>query len=235
MAVARDSIAHGSVNGGGSFTMTISTAGTNRLVLVAVHNSNSGVTSTVPTATGLTFVQVGTTQTMSSNGTFQVYRAFASSQLTSTVITVTASPSGQFPQMTGQVVTYSGTDTSGTNGSGAIDVNGDGSTGGTDGTSISITTVTNNALCIAFAGESNSQTMVAGASQTLVEQDNNVGGFSAVGLIQQNTATSPAGSVTMSYTLSGNFVPCAINAIGIKPAAASSTQYYSTLATLGVG
>lgn len=219
MAVARDGTPPtGSVNGGDSFTITLSTTGTNRLILVGVGNSNATVTGVTPTASGLTFVQVDSTQSVQ-GGSCQLWRAFATAQLTSTVITCTADVTGQFPQMTGWAVGYSGTDTSGTNGSGAIDVSAGTSNSGSNGLSQAVTTLTDNCLVVAFAEHNNTTVITAGASQTKVVQLNNAGGFNAVALIQRNAVTTPAGSVTMSYTLGGSFVPDALIVAAIKPAA----------------
>lgn len=225
MAVARDGTpAVGSVNGGDSFTITLSTTGTNRLILVGVHQSNSSVTNTTPTASGLTFAQVGTTQT-GGGTTTQLWRAFATAQLTSTVITVSATPTGNFPQQTGWAVGYSGTDTTGANGAGAIDVVAGNASVTSTSYSQAITTVTNNALCIALGGEANVFVMTAGTNQTKIQQTNNAGSSSAVGLFEQNAVTSPAGSVTMNYTLATT-APGGIIAVGIKPAAAVSNPSF---------
>lgn len=233
MAVTPDGTpATGSVNGGDSFTITLSTTGPNRLILVGVGNSNGSVTTVTPTASGLTFVQVDSTQT-TQTGTAQLYRAFATSQLSSVVITCTASPSGNFPQMTGWAVGFSSTDTSGTNGSGAIDVSAGTSSAGANGLSQAVTTVTDQCLVIGFAEENAVTSITAGSGQTKVIQVNNAGTFNASALLQQNAATTPAGSVTISYTFSGNpFNPTALIVAAIKPAPVTGQH---NLTMLGVG
>lgn len=232
MAALRDGTPPtGSVNGGDSFTITLSTTGTNRLILVGIGNSNATVTGVTPTATGLTFAQVGTTQT-SQTGSAQLWRAFASAQLTSTVITCTADVLSQFPQMTGWAVGYSGTNTSGTNGSGAIDVTAGTSSAGSNGLSQAVTTTTDNDLVIALADLNNTTAVTAGAGQTVALQFANPGGFNKVALIESNAITSPAGSATMSYTLGGASIPDAIVVAAIKPAAAATPH---NLTTMGIG
>jgi len=209
----------GGANGVDTFTLTVSTNNTNRWIIVAVHNSNSSVTNTTPSSTHLTFAQVGSTQADGTNGSLQLWAAFASIQLSSEVITVSATPTGNGPVMSGIVAAYVNC-----NVASATDVTAGSKSSGANGLSQIITTLTDNDFCIAACGLTQSVAFVAGSKQTFAGTFSE-GAFSSVGLLEQNLLTGSPNAVTMSYTLTGSpSDPVQIIAMGLKP---SRPSFYS--------
>ena len=215
MAVAYDSQISGSGNGANSYTVSLSTGGTNRLIIVSIHTSNN--TALVPSATGLTFVQVGANLSYASNGEQQIYRAFASSQLSALTVTLTGSAN---PQSSVEITTFSGTDTTGTNGSGAIGATNTVTSAGAASSSAAVTTTRDLSLVIGAFAQTNSTTMTAGTSQTI--RSSSVTQTFSRGIIEtQNSTTTPSGtSVTCNITL-GATVPCGGMTLEVLPPVAA--------------
>lgn len=192
-----DQTGSGSGNGAVTYTLTTITIAANSVVYVKTHVSNTG--TAVPTATGLTYVQVGSNLT-SSNGISRLYRAFTSVQLTSNVTTITTTTN---PQSTATIDTYTGVDTTGTNGSGATGATNTFTSGGSSAPTANVTTTRDNSLVVAMAGETGALTWTAGGSQTI---NTTVAGpgFSTSASERHSSVTATSGtSVTGNFSLSG--------------------------------
>ena len=124
-AIATDVAVSGnrSTSGSNITTSSFSTASTNELLLafVATSAKTSGITVTSVTGAGLTWALVRRTNTQL--GTAEIWRAFAPNKLSS--VTVRANLS-QSVAASITIVSFTGVDTSGTNGSGAIGATGSG-------------------------------------------------------------------------------------------------------------
>jgi hypothetical protein len=114
---AFDQSSTGQTSGAATYTVSATTAGTNRLLLLAITWKNTTAMSTVPTGGPGGWTSVAAIDTGGTHRT-EVFRAFASSQLTASTITITV-PGGV--KSSAVLASFSATDTSGTNGSGAID------------------------------------------------------------------------------------------------------------------
>lgn len=209
MAVAHDQSATVNFNGANSANVTLSTAGTNRYIDIFSDVSNDTATISSITATGLTFVKIHEISKGTNNGWISRWRAFASTQLSSLVITVNYT--GGFPQGSVVASSYSGTDLTGTNGSGAV-----GATNSTTGLnnltpSLAITTTRANSLVTGGFGQDSASAWTAGASQTINAQTASAGGFSTAAIERQNSVTGSSGSsVSMSASTTSN------NAFGLS-------------------
>lgn len=224
MAVTYDQSGTNHGNGVNSLNVTLSTAGTNRLLVLNTHMSASGVTSISISGGSLTWHQVAarvSPNASSANGYLETYYTLAPTQLSSTVFTITYNGSA-FPQVTAVIDAYSGTDISGTDGAGAIGVTGTG-TGSSTAPSKAITTGTDNSLVTAGVGVSLKEaTCTAGTNQTInANADEATGGFSHTGTDRQNSATTPTGSVTNNFTL-GTTAAWAIRSLELKVAASTA-------------
>lgn len=195
---ALDQSMSGSGNGVGSYTLTTVTIAANSAVYCKSHVSNTG--TAVPSATGLTFVQVGSDLT-SSNGISRLYRAFTSSQLASNQITITTTGS---PQSSATADTYTGVDTTGTNGSGATGSTNTFTSGSSSAPTANVTTSRDGSLVVSYGGETGTLTWTAGTNQTT---NTSVAGpgFSTSYSERQNAVTTTSGtSVTGNASLSGS-------------------------------
>jgi hypothetical protein len=124
-AIAKDAVVSTSRSGSGTSITSprFSTASVNQLLLafVATGATSAGVTVTGVTGAGLTWVFVSRTNVQM--GTSEIWRAFAPTTLS--VVTVKATMS-QSVAASITVVSFSGVDTSGTHGSGAVGATGSG-------------------------------------------------------------------------------------------------------------
>ena len=221
-APAHDATVSGSGNGVNSWTLPgLSTAGTNRAVYLACHTSNSN--SITPTSTNLTFVQIGTDMSLSGNGKMRVFRAFAASQLSSEVITLTTSGN---PQSSAVATSISNPDTTGSSGSGATGATNTFTSGGSSAPTAAVTTTRADSLVISFICQTANQSVTAGTNQTINATSSNPG-FSGSSSERQNSGTAVSGtSVTGNATLGGS-VACGLITIEVKsPAVTTDTSKF---------
>lgn len=121
MAIAAFALANDGVAGSSPYTTASITPGSNRLVLATIVNEDTTTTPSTPTlaGNGLTWVQVAT-RTFDTEATprarITLFRAMGASPTTGAV-TITAAGT---EECSWSIVEFSGVDTSGTNGSGAI-------------------------------------------------------------------------------------------------------------------
>src|SRR5262249_3181474 len=148
---------------------SFSTVSNNELFLAFVSTdyiSGANTTVTNVTGAGLSWTLVKRTNTQA--GTAEIWRAFATSPLSQVNVTATLSQSAS-SSIT--VMTFTGADTSGTNGSGAIGAIGTGNSSSGAPTA-SLTTTRNGSWVVGvgadFYGAAN---RTLGANQTIVHQD----------------------------------------------------------------
>jgi uncharacterized repeat protein (TIGR01451 family) len=180
-------------------TPAFSTASGNELLLAFISSDgpSSGTNTTVSSVAGagLTWVLVKRTNTQL--GTAEIWRTFATTALTN--VSVTATLSQSFTSSL-TVMSFTGVNTTGTNGSGAIGVTGTGNANPGWPTA-SLVTTKNNSLVIGVGYDwDNAIAHTAGANQTIVHQY-----FAPVGdthwVQMQNAATPLSGtSVTINDT-----------------------------------
>lgn len=192
---------------GVDFTMTI-TIEAKSVVFVMSHTSNNTVTT--PTSPNLTFTQIGSAVSYAGNGQHQVFRAQTSTLLVAEVITMNTGGSG--PQVTGAVISITGSDLSGTNGSAAVGANTTFSSGGATANTASVTTTRNRSLVLGFFAQTSNTTMTAPAGQTAVVST--AQGFSRSSIGRQNAMSGPQAVVTMLETMGGS-VPCGCTVIEV--------------------
>ncbi len=148
-------------------TQTFSTTSGNELLLalIATDGLAAGMKVNSVSGGGLTWVLVNRTNTQS--GDAEIWRAFASSTLANAKVTATLAQSvvGSI-----QVLGFTGVDTSGTNGSGAIGAVGNGNANPGAPTA-SLTTTRANSWVFGVGNDfDNSITRVVGAGQTIIHQ-----------------------------------------------------------------
>jgi len=219
MAVAYDSQADRSRNGSNSYTVALSTSGTDRVIIAETHTSNNE--DLTPSASGLTFVQIGSDLSFAGNGRMKIWRAFASSKLTALTVTLTST---NFPQSHACITTWSGADTTGTNGSGAIGATNTVTSGGATSSSAAITTTIGNAQVIGLFAETEAKSVSAGSNQT-VKSYSTTEALSRGVIIQRNSLTTTSGtSVTGNVTWSGSVASGGMT-LEIKPPAVTSIPH----------
>lgn len=177
----------------------LSTTVGNQLLLAFIGADNPGTSPntsvTGVTGGGLTWELVRRTNVQL--GTAEVWRAFAPNPLTN--VTVSATFSIAAPEASITVISYTGVDFSGTNGSGAIGATGSGNALNGDATA-TLTTTRDNSLVVGVGWDWDSATQrVPGTNQTVVRQP---GTANAGGWVQrQNSATPTSGTlVTINDT-----------------------------------
>ena len=200
MAAINQETVSGSTTASTSFTLTSWTPAANDLVLVGVMMRTTTITPSV-SGNGLTFTLVNSRVNDRAQGAVYVFRGMAASPTTGQ-ITITLT--GNAKPAWAQAVRYSGANTGGTNGSGAVDVsstNSSGSGSGDVNMQASTTTLATNDLLAAFAISRTSPTFTVPGGQDVVSVNNTVG--SGGDLIKAHTwemTTTTAGS----YTTGGN-------------------------------
>lgn len=190
----------GSANGADTFTLTIKDAPIGSLVVVGVGDSNATVTHVTPTSSHLTFTRQ-VSAGISGAGVVEMYTAPVTTALLGEVITCTASPAGNFPQINGWANVYrNASETVGT----PVDVN-TGSNGATSTTpTVSITTVQNGDLIVSNFGIGANSTLTVDANSKLVSSLLN--GGSAMYLAHVDWLyPAPPQSNTLNGTLGGSF------------------------------
>jgi hypothetical protein len=179
-------------------TPAFSTTSGNELLLAFISTdylsgSNTKVTSV--TGAGLSWVLVARTNVQS--GTSEIWRAFATSPLSSVTVTAKLSQS-VVSSLT--LMSFTGINTSGTNGSGAI-----GATGGGNGRSgaptASLVTTRNNSLVVGVGNDyDNAISRTPGLFQTVVHQDLAPIGDTYWVQIQNSTTPLSGTTVTINDT-----------------------------------
>lgn len=203
MAIAVDQSAHQNVNGSNTCTVNMTTSGSGRFLLLTSHVSNSASTVSSITDAAATWVKILEIQEVATTGGWvSVWRTLASGTYSGGSITVNYA--GGFPQASVVVTAYTGTDTTGTNGSGAVGASNSATAGGT-APSVNVTTTRANSLVVAGVGQDSGITWSAGSGQTINDQTLSAGGFSTLAQFRQNSVTANSGTaVTMNATSSSS-------------------------------
>jgi hypothetical protein len=172
---------------------TFSTNSANELLLafVASDAKSSGITVTGVTGGGLTWALVG--RTNAQLGTSEIWRAFATTALTSVSVKATLS---QNVTSSMTVMSFSGVDSTGTNGSGAVGNVGS-NNGGTGAPTVQLSTTRNNSLLIAVGNDwDNATARTLSSGQTLVHQSLSPNGDTY--WVQRSTSAIPLGGTAVS-------------------------------------
>jgi hypothetical protein len=193
-------------NGGGAATLTISNVSTsedNELLLLAVTWKNNSTMSTAPNGAAPTgWTSVGSAVEGATNTT-QLWRALVPNKIENQTITVTV-PGGV--KATAVVIAIRGVDTSGTNGSGAVDVVNTGN-GSTANPSTGLTVSTNGSLVLGFLGNGNATAPTALGAFTLNASVSSSGGGGATtktttSVISSNQTYNASATPSAAFTLS---------------------------------
>jgi hypothetical protein len=172
---------------------TFSTTGTNELLLafVGADDATPGNTVTSVTGAGLTWVLVVRTNTQ--RGTSEIWRAFAPTPLTN--VTATANLAQSAAGLI-QIVTFTGVDTTGTNGSGAIGATKSASAASGAPTGSVTTTRANSWVWGVGTDWATATARTIGSGQTMVQQY-----LAPVGdtyWVQRRTATTPTSGTVVT-------------------------------------
>jgi len=172
---------------------SVSTTSTNELLLAFVSSdaNSAGVTVTGVTGAGLTWVLVQRTNVQL--GTAEIWRAFASAKLSKVTVKATLS---QSVAASLTVVTFAGTDTTGTNGSGAIGATG---TGNADpgAPTASLVTTRNGSWVFGVGNDwDNAISRTLGPNQTMVHQY--LATVEDTYWVQRQTASTPLSGTTVT-------------------------------------
>jgi hypothetical protein len=178
-------------------TPSFSTTSNNELLLAFVaadYLSGANTTVTNVTGAGLSWTLVQRTNTQA--GTAEIWRAFATSPLSQVNVTATLS---QSVTSSITVMSFTGADTSGTNGSGAIGATGTGNS--SSGAPTASLTSTRNGSWVVGVGVDfdGALSRSAGANQTIVHQDlqSSSSGNDTFWVQIQNAATSSSGTTAI--------------------------------------
>ena len=189
--------ANTSTNGGQGTTVTspaISTRSTNELLLAFIATDYlSGANTTVTGVSGAALTWTLVVRANGQSGTSEIWRAFAPSPLTNVTITATLSQS-VVSSIT--VLSFSGVDATGTNGSGAIGATK--SASATSGAPTATLTTTRNSSWVFGVGSDfdNAIARAAGANQTVVHQFLTSAGDTY--WVQMQNSTTPASGTSVS-------------------------------------
>lgn len=196
--------------GASSYTISATTSGTNRLLLLTFTYRTADLVSCAPDA-GISWTSLtGNTQ---GTVTTEIYYSLATSQLTNTVITLSCLSLQTYnPKSTKSsavLISFSGVDTGGTNGSEAID-NFNSTGNNTANPSLAITPVNGGltTLVIGFLGGGNDSPPTAGTGFTLRSSGANSGGApssrTVTAVETSNSGSTGGGSVTVPFTRAAN-------------------------------
>lgn len=209
--------------GGDSFTLTSWTPGSNELVLVTVALRDTAITPTC-SGNGLNFVQVAIVDNTQGQNSIALFRAMDASPSTGQ-ITVTVT--GNTNPVSAMASRLSGVDTSGTDGSGAVEANATdvGPDPDDDDMQIDITTLTNNAW--AFGGGTHrSTTFSVPGDETSISVNQSYGtggGVTTCSTWYDLRASAGATTLGAANDLDGATDWCCV-AASIKPASAAVTM-----------
>ena len=175
-------------------TPSFSTTSSNELLLAFIASDGNGSPNTTVTGiggAGLTWQLVKRTNTQL--GTAEVWRAFASSTLSNVTVTATLS---QSVAASITVVSFSGVDTTGTNGSGAIGATA-GANAGSGAPTASLVTTRSGSWVFGVGNDwDNATSRTLGPNQTMVHQY-----LASVGdtyWVQRSTSTTPNSGTTVT-------------------------------------
>lgn len=195
--IAHDTTVTGN-NGAGATTVAssaLTTGGTNRLLIATVATSFSN--STVSSISGASLTWEKISAGAGGVTAVETWRAFATSTISSQTITATISQSDRAIIV---VSAYSGTNSAGTNGSGAIGIYSN-ATGSSTSPSLAITTTSNNSLVISSLNANAASSISNGTSQTINGQDSADTNMRGAQERQNSLTVNKGTSVTSSYSL----------------------------------
>jgi len=208
----------------GNVTLTSWTPGANELVLVAVAVRDETAEPVTVSGNGLTFVEIHNVDNAQGQNGIYLFRAMGASPSTGSItVTITGNASPAFAAAT----RFSGVDTSGTDGSGAVEATasnpGPPVTDDAD-MQVDITTLTNDAWAFA-AGTHRNSTFTEPVGETPISTNNLVGSSGEITTLSTWYESVP---VAGTVTLGGNGVlngarDWAVAAVSIKPAGASNS------------
>ncbi len=199
--VANDKKAHGTTGGSTatSFNITIPTlTGANELLVgtFSLRQSSAEVVNSITGCNAYTWTKASVSTNANLGLSEEVWYTMATSTTFATACTINLSGS---IKAAGEIVAYSGVDTTGTNGSGAV-----GATSTNNGTSqnpnVTLTTTRDGSLVIAGLGARGAATYTPPAGQRTLTSDTTTGGAGG------SNATSTAIASTTVTTLSGTSI-----------------------------
>lgn len=217
MSVAFDTSVSTNGNGVNSLTLpNITTAGAVELMLLGTHVSNTDAVSTITGLTGATWVKINNIVIPTTSGTVELWRTLAPQTLSAVGITVNFAAGN--PQCCAVLMAFSGVNTTGTNGSGAIGATATIANNALTDDKATYLSQFPNSLGAAIAGQTANLIFTAGSGQTLQSQTSSIGGFSRATGITQNSLTALANtSVTMDATsASAGEAIIAVEVVGIN-------------------
>lgn len=222
MAIALEQKVENNGTGVTSILLPSWTPGSNELVLVSV--AISGDKTATITGNGLTFVLISSLNQGGTNGiTISVYRALGASPSTGQ-ITVNQ---GTTSAICASATRWSGVDTSGTDGSGAIEDN-DTASGSDSSPTVTTTPISANTVVWgAFAHEAADFTVGSGYTASTTNLESGTGLFiTRLSTEHKDVATAAATTVDGSLSASENW---AVLGLVIKPASGATPYYYQQL------
>ncbi len=173
-------------------TPSFSTTVGNELLLafIATDYPGSGTNTSVTSVTGAGLTWVLVQRTNVQPGTSEIWRAFSPTPLTDVTVTANLSTAVQVSSIT--VLSFSGVDLSGTNGSGAIGATGSGN--GVDAPSATLTTTRTSSLVFGVGNDWDAAiARTVGTGQSLVHQY--LPGFDTFWVQRQNSAIANGGTL----------------------------------------
>lgn len=217
MAISLDETVIGSATSGDSFTLTSWTPAANDLILVSVAQRDESIAISV-SGNGLTFVEVYNIDNTQGQNGIALFRAMGASPSTGQ-ITVTVT--GNTKPVVAVASRFSGCDTSGTNGSGAIEASATNTGPNPDDDDMlqSVTTLTNNAWAMG-SGTHRPAVFTVPGGETAISINNLVGsGGDRVTCSTWYEVKATAGSVQLGATtdLDQN-TDWTMGVVAIKPA-----------------
>lgn len=202
----------------GNITLPSWTPGSNELVLIYIYAEQTDLTPSIA-GNGLTFVLVDSFQGADESW---VYRAMVSSPTTgSIVVTLT----GNTNDAQAIAMRISGCDTSGTNGSGAVEANNRANATNNDA-KCSVTTLTANAFVVGFLGiPSALNTLTVPGDETTIDI-NNIQGTSTISTWYLAAGATGSYEIGADNDLSSPFNGWVLFALSIKPASPKSLLFF---------
>lgn len=219
MAIALEETVTAGNGGTGDYSLPSWTPGSDELVLVGVSTRGTRTTSSL-SGNGLTFVQILEVTDDQNQETHSLWRAMISSSPSTGQISITLSATDK-PSVA-VAARFSGVDTSGTNGSGAVEASASANQGATDNDDmkVSITTLTDGAWALASGNNRNKD--ITPPDETTISINNYEGsGGDQLSASMFYEAVATAGAVTLGgdADLSGDS-EWVLLAASVKPAAA---------------
>lgn len=235
MAIVVEETVIGSITSGDSVTLTSWTPGANELILLAVAQRDETISISV-SGNGLTWVEILNVNNAQAQCGISLWRTMGASPSTGS-ITVTVT--GNLKPVVCVATRFSGVDTSGTNGSGAVEVSAsDAGPPATDDANmkVNITTLTNNAFAFG-CGSHRNQNFTTPTGETTISINNTAGTGGDVTKCSTWYESVPIAS-TVTVGANGDLagaIDWAIIAVSIKPAAVGGGSVAFRLSLLGAG